>query len=254
MGADGDSPDPQEEREKLSADKIRKIVGQTPGAEIFTEGMKVPGQEEREALDRLIKSEEKGNAASQGLAGEWLVQQDRIKRSRVKSWRDKFVAVHSTLPRNSKVKVCFCGPTAMASAIGEATRSIDGFDAQFSSENFNEGKRPTPKFDDHVQHQGSSSGLIATDGVDPYKAYGADVPQLRSGSGRSKSNKFMNKRRSSMGTEAPSASLTANSPSSSSSADPSSSSVAQASWTADMTSSTMGPQQRSNSQDWEAAV
>ena len=33
------------------------------------------------------------------------------------------------------------------------TISVDGFDAQFSSENFNEGKRPTPKFDDHVQHR-----------------------------------------------------------------------------------------------------
>lgn len=41
----------EEEKEQLSDEKIKKIVAQTPGAEIFTEGMKVPGQEEREQLE-----------------------------------------------------------------------------------------------------------------------------------------------------------------------------------------------------------
>lgn len=43
-----------------------------------------------------------------------------------------------------RVKVCFCGPTPMAHDIHAAAGTIEGFDVQVSSENFNEGKRPTP--------------------------------------------------------------------------------------------------------------
>ena len=40
-----------EDKEKMTLERMRKVVDTTPGATIFTEGMKVPGQEEREQLE-----------------------------------------------------------------------------------------------------------------------------------------------------------------------------------------------------------
>jgi ferredoxin-NADP reductase len=100
---------------------------------------------ERQKLDRLIASEQ-GDAGS-GLAGGWLVHGDKLQRSRIKSWRSKFLGVHAAVPKHETVKVCFCGPTAMAHDIHAAAGTIKGFSVQVSSENFNEGKRPTPVLD-----------------------------------------------------------------------------------------------------------
>ena len=103
-------------------------------------------EKERAALDRLVASEQ-GSAAS-GLGGSWLVHGDRIHRSRIKSWRAKFLSIHASTPKG--VKVCFCGPTPMAHDIHAAAGTIKGFSVEVSSENFNEGKRPTaapPKSD-----------------------------------------------------------------------------------------------------------
>ena len=46
---DREAETPEEKEARL--EKMRKIVAQTPGATIFQEGMKVPGQEKREALE-----------------------------------------------------------------------------------------------------------------------------------------------------------------------------------------------------------
>jgi len=67
-------------------------------------------EKERAALDRLVASEQ-GSAAS-GLGGSWLVHGDRIRRSRFKRWRAKFLGIHASTPMG--VEVCFCGPTPMA--------------------------------------------------------------------------------------------------------------------------------------------
>jgi len=129
--------------------------------------------DERAALDRLTRAEQ--GSASEGLAGPWLLHGDRVKRSRVKSWRDEFISIHAGLPANANVKVLFCGPTPMAVDIGEAARSIKGFEAQFSSENFNEGKRPTPKAlvgKTNVKVDGAHAGGGLDRALDDYKAHG----------------------------------------------------------------------------------
>jgi NAD(P)H-flavin reductase len=100
-------------------------------------------ESERKALDRLVASEQ--GIGSEGMAGSWLVHGDHLHRNRVKSWRAKLLAVHAAVPAQETVKVCFCGPTPMAHAISAAAGTIEGFSVQVSSENFNEGKRPTPK-------------------------------------------------------------------------------------------------------------
>ena len=48
---DGLTPEEREQERAAKEEKMKKIVAQTPGATIFQEGMKVPGQEEREQLD-----------------------------------------------------------------------------------------------------------------------------------------------------------------------------------------------------------
>ena len=135
-------------------------------------------EKERQALDRLIASETTSAASA---AGSWLVHGDRIQRSRIKSWRSKFLAIHSVVPSRETVKVCFCGPTPMASAITAAASAIKDFSVQVSSENFNEGKRPAvPQVDSTFKAVVVQSGVAAsvrgrglTALFDEYRATGA---------------------------------------------------------------------------------